>query len=131
MMNQIKALAVCAMLAFALAAADKPAEIKPIPADLRAELAEAIAQDEEAQKDSLSAMAEIKERLYNSPEYQAMAARTRAARERRMNLEGKARAASGAPVKCNYKPGAGWIEQTQNGAIACKIDPPAKPEVKK
>ena len=43
MMNQIKALAVCAMLAFVLAAADKPAEIKPIPADLRAELAEAIA----------------------------------------------------------------------------------------
>ena len=79
MMNQIKALAVCAMLAFVLAAADKPAEIKPIPADLRAELAEAIAQDEEAQKDSLAAMAEIKERLYNSPEYQQMAARTRAA----------------------------------------------------
>ena len=47
-----------------------------------------------------------------------------------MNLDGKARAASGAPVKCNYKPGAGWIEQTQNGAIACRIDPP-KAEVKK
>lgn len=137
MLKQLSALLCCAVAAFtfAVAADSKPepiATIKPIPVELRAELAEAIALFEEAQKDQIAAMAEIKERILNAPEYQQMAATLRDRSAKRMNLIGKARAATGAPVDCDYKPGTGWYRQTQQGAGPCTIEPkPEKPEVKK
>lgn len=139
MLKQLSALILCAIFAFTLAGAadskpEAPATIKPIPVELRAELAEAIALFEEAQKDQLAAMSEIKERIFNAPEYQQMAATVRDRNAKRMALVGKARAASGAPVDCDYKPGTGWYRQTQQGTAPCTIEPKAEPkkaEVKK
>lgn len=140
MLKQLSALILCAILAFTVAVAadskpEAPATIKPIPAELRAELAEAIAIDEAAEKEQLAAMAEVKERIFTSPEFQQMATVKRETRAKRMALVGKARAASGAPVDCDYRPGAGWYRQTQQGTVPCTIEAPKaeqkKTEVKK
>ena len=131
MNNRIVALIVCVILSLAPSiAADKPAENlklqkpKDVPAEMRADIFKAMALEQAAARQKEQFMSAIEKRIQQSSDYKQVDGQLTTASDTVRNLTGKARAATGAPPKCELNLNAEWFEPTERGPIPCMVPLP-------